>query len=233
MSTMANGLAGTSDGLVAHASPTLDAEGGSADAGPRRGHPPRPTQQLSREQILSATDACLTQLSYDGTTIRKIAGRLDCAVGSIYRYFKDKRDLLAAVTQQRFEPIAEAIERGEPIAQTSQQYTRTAQAEPEQYCLMFWITSVGRNRHGVLPPIIARILDGWTKQIGNRAEAELQWSRVHGSLMLGIAVEGKSAVRAPSAAESAEPVENVIVSTPRQTVIPTGNISGQPGYQSG
>ena len=58
--------------------------------------PVRVPAVLSRGQILDATETCLAELGYDGTTIRAIAKRLDCAVGTIYRYFRDKRSLLTA-----------------------------------------------------------------------------------------------------------------------------------------
>ena len=54
----------------------------------------RTPTHLSRDQILDATGRCLASRGYDATTIRTIAGVLDCAVGSIYRYFRDKRELL-------------------------------------------------------------------------------------------------------------------------------------------
>ncbi len=50
-----------------------------------------PSSPLSQDGILDATEACLQEHGYDGTTIRRIAGRLECAVGTIYRHFTDKR----------------------------------------------------------------------------------------------------------------------------------------------
>jgi AcrR family transcriptional regulator len=146
----------------------------------------KPATQLSRTQILDATLACLNASGYDGTTIRAIAKRLDCAVGSIYRYFKDKRELLDAVCQRRFEPVAQQLEAGASLEASAAAYARAAVDEPEMYQLMFWLGSVGRpDASRVLPDVVERIIDGWSKPLGGRREAERFWSQLHGGIMLG------------------------------------------------
>ncbi|MFP4145673.1 MAG: TetR/AcrR family transcriptional regulator [Phycisphaeraceae bacterium] len=151
---------------------------------------------LSREQILDATAWCLAERGYDGTTIRRIAARLECAVGSIYRYFEDKRDLLAATVARRFEPVAEAVEAGGSPRRTARDYLETAAAEPAQYRLMFWLASGGDGRGSAeLPGVIGRVVAGWSEQLGRR-EATGLWVQLHGSLMLG----------RPELPEIAEPV---------------------------
>src|SRR5690349_21722567 len=97
-----------------------------------------PSTQLSREQILAATSRCLYQEGYDATTIRKIASLLNCAVGSIYRYFRDKHELLSIVTQQALEPVAAAIESGQDQEQALRLYHQIVTQSPETYRLMFW-----------------------------------------------------------------------------------------------
>jgi AcrR family transcriptional regulator len=162
---------------------------------------------LSRGQILDATARCLKESGYDGTTIRRIAGKLDCAVGSIYRYFKDKRELLFAVTQRRFEPVASLVEGGSPFEQSAALYLQRAGDDAECYHLMFWLACVGQDTpvdaraghetanapaprqvgrpQAELPPIIARIVTGWSKQIGDGRRALAAWSILHGSAVLG------------------------------------------------
>src|SRR5690606_26188179 len=95
--------------------------------------------QLSREQIMQATMASLTEEGYDATTIRKIAGRLDCAVGSIYRYYKDKQELLSLVTQQVLAPVVIALDAGESFHHSVAHYHRIVTQHPETYRLMFWL----------------------------------------------------------------------------------------------
>ncbi|MFW6059656.1 MAG: TetR/AcrR family transcriptional regulator [Phycisphaeraceae bacterium] len=153
--------------------------------GPAGQSPPAPTP-LSQPRILDATEACLREFGYDGTTIRRIAGRLECAVGTIYRHFTDKRTLLDGVTQRRFEPVAERVEQGEDIRETAALYLRTAATEPQQYRLMFWLASVGDPDKPGVPAVVQRILRGWADQLGDERQAQRFWAQIHGTLMLGL-----------------------------------------------
>jgi AcrR family transcriptional regulator len=139
---------------------------------------------LSRAQILHATAICLAESGYDGTTIRRIAKQLNCAVGSIYRYFDDKRSLLDAVTQARFEPVAQVAEVS--AERSAALYAHAAADEPQQYRLMFWLASVEDHQEvpGV-PDVIGRIIAAWTEQMGDRRKAERFWAQLHGRIMLG------------------------------------------------
>src|SRR4051812_46315046 len=98
-----------------------------------------PAVQLSREQILAATSQCLQKEGYDATTIRKIASLLNCAVGSIYRYFRDKHELLSIVTQQVLDPVVAATESGSSMEGSVRLYHRIVTQSPESYRLMFWL----------------------------------------------------------------------------------------------
>lgn len=145
---------------------------------------------LDRGQILDATARVLREKGYDGTTIRTIAKQLDCAVGSIYRYFKDKRQLLDAVCQRRFDAVAEHAELGSPMSKTVLMYARVAAEQPEQYRLMFWLASIGKQQQSeALPTIVRRILAGWTESLGDQAKARRTWATLHGSIGLGLSPE--------------------------------------------
>jgi AcrR family transcriptional regulator len=176
----------------------------------RQSRPPRPVAHLSRVQILDATLQCLLDAGYDGTTIRQIARRLDCAVGSIYRYFKDKRDLLGTVTQRQFEPIMRQIEAGETLERTFEHYVRVACREPELYRLMFWVNSVGQTQHGASPPpVIAQLIDSWAAQMDDRDQAQQCWAQLHGYMMLGQSIEQiMDQMQIPTAKESYAPTES-------------------------
>lgn len=151
---------------------------------------PKPPTCLDRSQILDATSRVLRERGYDGTTIRTIAKQLNCAVGSIYRYFKDKRTLLDAVCQRRFEAVAEHAELRMSLQRTVLMYARTAAEQPEQYRLMYWLNSVGRRQHGeALPAIVRRIVTGWSETLGDQAKAKQLWAQLHGCIMLGLDAE--------------------------------------------
>lgn len=143
---------------------------------------------LDRTQILDATARVLREKGYDGTTIRTIAKQLDCAVGSIYRYFKDKRQLLDAVCQRRFDAVAEHAELRSPMTKTALMYARVAAEQPEQYRLMFWLASIGKQQQSeALPAIVRRVIAGWTDTLGDQAAARKTWAALHGAINLGLA----------------------------------------------
>jgi AcrR family transcriptional regulator len=146
----------------------------------------RPPTQLDREQILDATATCLAQFGYDGTTIRRIVKQLGCANGSIYRYFKDKRSILSAVVQRRFEGVIEAAEAGNDVGLVADAYIGVALAEPEQYRLMFWLSSLGQPRAAEsLPRTVRVLIEAWTKKMGDERSARAVWVQVHGAVLMG------------------------------------------------
>ncbi len=164
-----------------------------ADASPEAVTPATPATgtQLNRDQILDATWQCLREQGYDATTIRRIAARLDCAIGSIYRYYRDKHDLLSCVTQRPYEAVAEEVEAGEPFATTAARYAQLAAKEPQSYFLMFWLANQrlqGQSQADAtfqLPAVIARIIEGWSRQVGGTQAATQRWSILHGAMTAG------------------------------------------------
>lgn len=147
----------------------------------------RPRQvHLSRDQILNATERCLMQVGYDGTTIRRLAAELGCAVGSVYRYFKDKRELLYAVTQRPFEQVVQMAQSGRSMTQCEKIYRRLARRSPQMYRLMFWLASVNSTKGNEedLPQVVQRIVTAWEAALGDRQAAAARWSAVHGRVML-------------------------------------------------
>ena len=139
--------------------------------------------QLSRAQILEATFFCLREEGYEATTIRRIAKRLDCAIGSIYRYFRDKRDLLSAVTQELLQPVVVGLENGTPIDRSVGMYCRLATGDAEAYRLMFWLACKGQYNTD-LPEVVKTIIEGWTQQIGDVERASSLWALLHGLIIL-------------------------------------------------
>ncbi|MHB1157569.1 MAG: TetR/AcrR family transcriptional regulator [Phycisphaerales bacterium] len=146
--------------------------------------PPTTSGFLSRPHVLEAASACFEELGYDGLTIRAIACRLGCSVGSIYRYFTDKRELLLACASQVLEPVAEALERDHITFVASVAfYVRQARAMGEQYRLMFWLCDMPATP-GMLP-VIRRILEAWTGLLGDETMARDRWAQLHGMLVIG------------------------------------------------
>ncbi len=178
---------------------------------------------LDRTHILDATAIVLRAHGYDGTTIRRIAEQLNCAVGSIYRYFRDKRELLDGVCQRRFDAVAQHAELGMDVAKCASLYARIVADQPELYRLMFWLASVEREQTKTkqgLPAVIARIVAAWGPQFEMPGAANRFWAQLHGTMMEGqshdaamqalglLAVEEAAA---PTPAVVAEPASAVLV----------------------
>ncbi len=154
---------------------------------------------LDPERILDATDRCFAAVGYDGTTIRRIAAELGCAVGSIYRHFEDKRALLFSLTQRRFRGVLQAAQAGEPLANSLRQYRNIAASDPVSYRLMFWLASVSEGA-GLVPPIIDELLGAWSRQAGGLPAARALWARIHGELALGLSAEAATPIPAVASA---------------------------------
>ncbi|MEM6552438.1 MAG: TetR/AcrR family transcriptional regulator [Planctomycetota bacterium] len=178
--------------------------------------PTAPRAQLDQRQILEATDAALREVGYDKTTIRHIAKRLNCAVGSIYRYFTDKRELLTAVTQRRFDAVAQHAELGSPLDRTLALYHRLALERPELYHLMFWLTSVGQpDPTQTTPLVIRRTIAGWSAQLRDPSAAQQLWATLHAGITLGHPLTDilQAARRLPATADlpsEAQPAEATV-----------------------
>lgn len=168
----------------------LDANGLSDSVVTTQSTPAESTPQpfLSREQILVVTTRCLRQRGYDATTIRAIAGMLNCAVGSIYRYYKDKHDLLSAVTQHSFLHVERLASDGVPMDESVRQYCNAVNAAPESYRLMFWLACQQKPdaaSQAELPAAVTRIISAWGTQLGSRPAAERAWAHLHAYILLG------------------------------------------------
>ncbi len=59
--------------------------------------------QASRDRILAAAAQIAAEAGYEGTTIMKITQRSGLPVSSVYWFFKDKDELLAAVVQWSYQ----------------------------------------------------------------------------------------------------------------------------------
>lgn len=182
---------------------------------------------LSCEHILEATEACFSESGYDGTTIRAIANKLGCSVGSIYRYFTDKRDLLRACAARVFSPVCKYLNAGAvSFDESLRMYLELVSRYPQMYRLMFWLESVSDAEHPARPKPIAGMIDAWADLLSSRTRAEHAWALTHGLIMLGMDSERiqqhlfaiPRPTPQPAASDDAEPDAapsiEIIVATP-------------------
>ncbi|MEU6842080.1 TetR/AcrR family transcriptional regulator [Streptomyces sp. NPDC046716] len=71
-----------------------------------------PVQQRSAERLSRILDACadlLDEVGYEQLSTRAVAGAADVPIGSVYRFFTNKRALVDALAQRNLERYAERV----------------------------------------------------------------------------------------------------------------------------
>jgi AcrR family transcriptional regulator len=103
----------------------------------------REKESLKRLILDTARDM-FVEHGYYGVTLRKIAHAIDYAPGTIYRYFKDKDELIRALCIADFDAFEQSFPRetapADPLAAiraAGAAYIRFALTHPNQYRLMF------------------------------------------------------------------------------------------------
>ena len=64
---------------------------------------------FEREIILAASEEFATR-GLENFSLRRLAARMGCAVGTVYLYFDDKQDLLNAVVEDSFRQLNETLQ---------------------------------------------------------------------------------------------------------------------------
>jgi AcrR family transcriptional regulator len=73
-----------------------------------------PVQRRSAERLTRILDACadlLDEVGYDGLSTRAVAQRAGVPIGSVYRFFGNKRAMADALAQRNLESYAERVTR--------------------------------------------------------------------------------------------------------------------------
>ncbi|MDQ0990027.1 TetR/AcrR family transcriptional regulator [Streptomyces sp. V3I7] len=71
-----------------------------------------PVQRRSAERLARILDACadlLGEVGYDGLSTRAVALRADVPIGSVYRFFGNKRQMVGALAQRNLERYSERV----------------------------------------------------------------------------------------------------------------------------
>ena len=97
----------------------------------------------ARRAILDATEALLVEDGYERFSMRRLAGRCGYTAPTIYHYFGDKRGLLDAVLEERFQRVLSRIRQiphgGDPVQSLRQMlevFTRFGIENPTHYRLL-------------------------------------------------------------------------------------------------
>jgi AcrR family transcriptional regulator len=82
--------------------PPVEPESGSTEPGLRERR-----KNERRRRVLEAARAVFLEHGYENATTREIAARADVAVGTVFVYARDKRDLLMAIVNDDLEALTE------------------------------------------------------------------------------------------------------------------------------
>ncbi|GAA1538639.1 cholesterol catabolism transcriptional regulator KstR [Actinomadura kijaniata] len=76
------------------------------------------SQHQRRKRILQVAAALVSRGGIEEMQMRKVAERADVALGTLYRYFPSKEDLIVAVVSEELDLLEGSIERRPPSADT-------------------------------------------------------------------------------------------------------------------
>jgi AcrR family transcriptional regulator len=82
-------------------------------------------ESMMRESLLAAAEELLTQEGWKGATMERLAQAVGIAKGTVYNYFRDKRELLWAVVERNTAHLRHLaasldVEKGDPVALLAQ-----------------------------------------------------------------------------------------------------------------
>jgi len=66
-------------------------------------------ERMTRDSLISAVEKLLQEEGWKGTTMDRIAKEAGVSKGTVYNYFKDKRDILFSVMERNTEEIREFV----------------------------------------------------------------------------------------------------------------------------
>lgn len=98
-----------------------------------------------RRRILDAAKALFVKEGFDNVSLRRIAGAIDYSPAALYRYFKNKREILSVLRNEGFDRYLErqrerVMQYPDPLDRLTaggKGYIRFAMEEPEYFHLMF------------------------------------------------------------------------------------------------
>lgn len=159
-----------------------------------------------RDELLSVAERLLQANGYVGFSLRQVAEETGYTPTTIYRYFKDRDDLLAAVLNKWFDKFAQVLDAADRSGTTPRErllaqaaaYVRFAVDHPAVYRVMF----LERMDIGVLPDggsfetdkafgVLMRATkalheEGGTGALDVMAAAMVLWVGVHGVAAMAV-----------------------------------------------
>jgi AcrR family transcriptional regulator len=158
-----------------------------------------------RQVLIEASIALIAESGPDGLNLREVARRAKVSHTAPYRHFQDKSDLLAAVAEQGFVDLRQAVEKAAPPTKLPLDRLRlsgiayvTFALERTAYFRTMFGTELDPERHatarkaaeaafGALVTVVAACQETNSLSTGEtRKKARIAWSLVHGIAHLAI-----------------------------------------------
>ena len=125
-----------------------------------------------RQRILEAAMDMFVKEGYEGVSMRRIADKIEYSVGTIYRYFENKYDIMLQLCYQGFERlleiqleldrIADPVER---IKTGGRYYVTFALENPELYELMFATKEIIKQPEGAEESVALKSLGKFAEHV--------------------------------------------------------------------
>jgi len=167
----------------------------------------REKKQL-RRKILDAARELFVAEGYDNVSMRKVAQRIEYSPTTIYLYFKDKTDLLLAISQDTLETLVRTLEAlaakvedpVETFAEFGRTYIKFGLEYPHDYELAFTIRprhqeglglpedSTSKRAFDAMSAIVEQCIgQGKFRPVDAATAGQAMWTAVHGVTSLLIA----------------------------------------------
>jgi len=171
-----------------------------------------------RSALLKAADHVIRERGIDALTLRGVGDHVGVSRSALYRHFKDKNALLAAVATEGFRAFRQALETAlaaapqdaDPLPAMAAAYVQFALSNPSHYRVMFGpfdeklasypdLCAEAERAFGVLLNAVREQQERGVFRPGDPLElAHVVWSLVHG--IAGLAMNGQLRL-GPGAAE--------------------------------
>lgn len=159
-----------------------------------------------RARICDAATKLYARKGEDAITMRELAKALDCSPMGLYRYFRDRDEIIAALKTDAFDRFADGLEAafargGDPFArarEVGRAYLTFALENPNAYRLMFDLVQATTRRYSALSAASSRASRTITRHVKDLAAAGVVkgdpdkigaalWAAAHGVIVLHLA----------------------------------------------
>lgn len=161
-------------------------------------------REAMRRRILDAAKQLFVREGFDNVSMRRIASRIEYSPAALYRYFKNKREILSVLREEGFVRLVAQQEASrqacpdplERLRTGMAKYIRFALAEPDHYQLMFsfdcgqvdmqgeWAASSIRSFRNFRATVAECVGTGRFGEVDVTALVFGLWSQLHGLVHL-------------------------------------------------